>query len=277
MLLENGGFPTSAPAAGTVDFRIAVEDLKARFASCDWRNPGDPDSVLGTEVGTATDEWQHEVSSQQAQRDAVLTASRSATAALAKASDDLGELLGRSWQSGRLATWQQYWTGPGRVGVAPITFHLTASSGRCIDDPGTNQHAGTRLWLYTCNNSAAQNWTYNQTTQALTDQGARLCMDLDNAHGAPHPGSAVQLWGCDGSASQRWDLTVGGTVLRNIGTGLCVDLHTTSLKQYAQASTCDGGATQRFTAVQNDTGAGATGTGSPSYPSKADFANVAKG
>ena len=277
MLLEDGGFPTSAPAPGSADFRIAVEDLKARYASCDWRNPADPDSVLGTETSTAADEWQHEVASQQAQRDTVLTASQSATAALAKASQDIGELLGRSWQAGRLATWQQYWTGPGRVGVAPITFHLTASSGRCIDDPGTNRQAGTRLWLYTCNSSAAQNWTYDQTTQALTDQGASLCMDVDGAHGPQHPGSAVQLWGCNGSASQRWDLTVGGTVLRNIGTGLCVDLHTADLKQYGQAWTCNGGATQRFTAVQNDTGAGATGVHSLSYPTKADFANVTKG
>ncbi|WP_084714855.1 RICIN domain-containing protein [Streptacidiphilus rugosus] len=277
MLLEDGGFPATAPAAGSVDFRVAVEDLKARFASCDWRNPGDPNSVLGPVVDTAATEWQHEVSSQQAQRDSILASSQSATAALAKASEDLGELLGRSWQAGRLATWQQYWTGPGKVGVAPITFHDTASPGRCLDDPAASHTPGTRLWLWTCNSTAGQSWTYDQTTQALTDQAAHLCMDMDGTHGTPKPGTAVQLGNCNKSASQRWDLTVGGTEVKNLGTGLCLDLPTPDVKQYAQVAACNAGASQRFTAVQDDSGTGATGVNSPSYPSKATFTSVAAG
>src|SRR5581483_11375342 len=50
LLLEDGGFARSAPDSGTLPFRVAVEDLKARFAACGWANPPDPNGVLSDEV-----------------------------------------------------------------------------------------------------------------------------------------------------------------------------------------------------------------------------------
>lgn len=47
--LQYGGFPTVAPVKGTPEFRVAVEEIKARWASCDITNPQDPYGVL-TEV-----------------------------------------------------------------------------------------------------------------------------------------------------------------------------------------------------------------------------------
>ena len=48
IFLASGGFPRTAPEPDTAEFRIAVEDLKSRFASCAWRDPIDPDKALGT-------------------------------------------------------------------------------------------------------------------------------------------------------------------------------------------------------------------------------------
>ncbi|NED86379.1 hypothetical protein G3I76_40605, partial [Streptomyces sp. SID11233] len=68
IFLESGGFPSSAPAVDSAEYRIAVENLKTRFAACAWRDPIDPDRVLRPEVETAAGEWQAEITSQATQR-----------------------------------------------------------------------------------------------------------------------------------------------------------------------------------------------------------------
>jgi hypothetical protein len=55
--LQYGGFPKTAPAAGSPEFRIEVEAVKARWASCDITNPVDPYRVLTEVVATARTEW----------------------------------------------------------------------------------------------------------------------------------------------------------------------------------------------------------------------------
>ncbi|MFR9799199.1 ricin-type beta-trefoil lectin domain protein [Streptomyces sp. MS06] len=267
LFLQDGGFARSAPKPDTLEFRLAVEALKARFASCDWRNPPDPNGVLGQETSTAAAEWQHEISSQQPQRDTILATNRDATRVLAKAAGDLGELLGRSWQAGRLTTWLHYWQGPGTLGTAPITFHLSEAHGMCLDDPGSSKKRGTRVWLYTCNKSVAQQWTYDQDTGALKNKGGKLCLDVDGTRGTPKPGSRVQLWSCNGTGNQRWYLAKGGTVLHNVGTGLCLDTHTAKKRQYSQVWSCNGTKAQGWDASEDNTGTGA-GTDSMFYPSK---------
>ncbi|MCX3062302.1 ricin-type beta-trefoil lectin domain protein, partial [Streptomyces beihaiensis] len=267
LFLQDGGFARSAPKPDTLEFRLAVEALKARFASCDWRDPLDPDGVLGQETSTAAAEWQHEISSQQPQRDTILAANRDATQVLAKAADDLGELLGRSWQAGRLTSWLHYWQGPGMLGTAPIVFHLSESHGMCLDDPGGSTKRGTRAWLYTCNKGAAQQWTYNQATGALKNKAGKLCLDVDGTRGTPKRGTRAQLWSCNGSGNQRWYLAKGGTVLHNVGTGLCLDMHTANKRQYAQMWDCNGTKAQGWDAAEDNASTGA-GTDSLSYPNK---------
>lgn len=81
LFLANGGYPRSAPQPGTAEYRVAVEDFKAKFASCFSANPDglDPNKVLGQEVQSAATEWQAEIASQQAQRDTILTQAAKAT------------------------------------------------------------------------------------------------------------------------------------------------------------------------------------------------------
>lgn len=93
--LERGGFPTGAPDPDSMEFRVDVENLKARYASCTTGNPPDPHGVLGAEFATASAEWQQEVDGQRAQRDAILKEEAEAAADLQVAS----QALARRWAS----------------------------------------------------------------------------------------------------------------------------------------------------------------------------------
>ncbi|WP_328668182.1 hypothetical protein OG905_13325 [Streptomyces sp. NBC_00322] len=110
IFLQNGGFPTSAPDPDSMEFRIDVENLKARFASCASHNPDDPHKVLGAEAATASVEWQNELAGQKAQREVIMTAEAQANKALQTASQAMGEALGQSMIASRLTQWRAYWT-----------------------------------------------------------------------------------------------------------------------------------------------------------------------
>ncbi|WP_446750582.1 virulence factor [Streptomyces sp. WZ-12] len=120
IFLESGGFPKSAPQPDSAEFRIAVESLKNRFAACTWRDPIDPNKVLGNELGTAAEEWQQEISSQATQRNQILDANTNATKELASGAKILGNMLGNSWVADHVARWQSYWS-PGGAGSSQPT------------------------------------------------------------------------------------------------------------------------------------------------------------
>ncbi|MDF9815748.1 polymorphic toxin-type HINT domain-containing protein [Streptomyces sp. SPB162] len=109
MFYQSGGFPDSAPASDSMEFRTDVEALKARFASCTSHNPLDPNGVLGAEVETASLEWQAEQAGQSIQRDTILGAYSQATSDLGVAAQAMGESVGQSLIAGLLTEWQAYW------------------------------------------------------------------------------------------------------------------------------------------------------------------------
>ncbi|MFG3284808.1 hypothetical protein [Streptomyces sp. NPDC048111] len=120
IFLQNGGFPTAAPDPDSMEFRIDVENLKARFASCASDNPPDPHNVLGTELATASLEWQAELAAQKGQRDVILGAEAQANKDLQVAAQAMGESLGQSLIASRLADWEAYWlkADPAKVGLS---------------------------------------------------------------------------------------------------------------------------------------------------------------
>ncbi|WP_052432960.1 polymorphic toxin-type HINT domain-containing protein [Streptacidiphilus carbonis] len=280
MLLENGGFARTASAPGTAEFRVAVEDLKTRFASCEWRNPEDPNNVLGAEVQAASTEWQAEIAGQVEQRDAVFADSTKATAALAAGSKALGEALGQSWSADHLSHWQAYW-GPGGAGFAgtgPITFQLKSATTQCLDDKGGSTANSAVVESYTCNGGRAQQWTPTSNgvlDGPLVNTAGNTCLDVDGTHGPQVPGTVVQLYKCNGTASQHWQYTTtaGVTRLYNVGSKLCLNFASTAQGAGATVGTCNGSAPEQFTAQQNNTGT-STGIYSPSYPTAAQFTSV---
>ncbi|MFI0516055.1 polymorphic toxin type 27 domain-containing protein [Streptomyces sp. WSLK1-5] len=147
LFLQYGGFPTSAPDPDSMEFRIDVENLKARFASCAYTDPQDPHQVLGDEIATAHSEWQAEIDGQKTQRDTVIRAEKQANADLSTASQALGEALAQSLIASRLTDWQAYWTGqkaadhpndyPTTAGFTKVKKWITDAQGR----------AGGRLYV----------------------------------------------------------------------------------------------------------------------------------
>ncbi|MFC3575522.1 Hint domain-containing protein [Streptomyces yaanensis] len=110
LFLQYGGFPTSAPDPDSMEFRLDVENLKARFASCAFTNAIDPHGVLTPELAVAHTEWQDELAGQKTQRDTIIRAESQANSDLSTASQALGEALAQSLIATRLTDWQAYWT-----------------------------------------------------------------------------------------------------------------------------------------------------------------------
>ncbi|MGW5778309.1 polymorphic toxin-type HINT domain-containing protein [Streptomyces sp. NPDC003863] len=124
IFLQHGGFPTTAPEPDTMEFRLDVETLKARFASCTTHNPLDPYNVLGAEVAQASVEWQNELSGQKAQRAVIMDAEAKASRHLGVASQAMAEALAQSLIASRLTDWQAHWV---RQSPSSTDFYPTAA------------------------------------------------------------------------------------------------------------------------------------------------------
>ncbi|MGW2823971.1 polymorphic toxin-type HINT domain-containing protein [Streptomyces sp. NPDC001443] len=147
LFLQYGGFPTEVTDPDSMEFRIDVENLKARFASCAYTDPQDPHEVLGAEIATAHTEWEAELDGQKTQRDTIIRAEKQANADLATASQALGEALAESLIANRLTDWQAYWTGQ-KAGDHPNDYPTTAEFTevkKWIAD--TQGRAGGRLYV----------------------------------------------------------------------------------------------------------------------------------
>ncbi|MEU9521677.1 ThuA domain-containing protein [Streptomyces sp. NPDC048224] len=92
-------------------------------------------------------------------------------------------------------------------------------NGKCLDVDGAQTADGTRIQLWTCNNTRAQTWTTTGTgTGALKALGK--CLDISG--GATADGTKIQLWTCNGTGAQTWNPQPDGT-LRNPQSGKCLD------------------------------------------------------
>jgi hypothetical protein len=277
IFLSSGGFPRTAPQPGTPEYRIAVEDVKSRFAACGWRDPLDPDNVLGDITSTAAGEWQQEVSSQAAQRNQILDANKSAVDALAKGAKALSDMLGHSWVADHLTRWQDYWKpgGIGWIGDSSLVMRVEAAKGKCLDVQGSGTANGTPVQIYTCNNSAAQQWQFWGSYAggyALFNIHAAKCIDVKQGNDAN--GTKIQLWSCNGSAPQQWQFDVRAAgELRNAATDKCLDLHTFDNGNDAQLYTCNGTDAQKIRIVPK----GHDGDDKLDYPDKAQFTKATAG
>ncbi|MFF3849413.1 ricin-type beta-trefoil lectin domain protein [Streptomyces sp. NPDC002328] len=273
IFLASGGFPRTVSEPGTAEYRIAVEDLKTRFASCAWRTPIDPNKVLGQQVATASKEWQEEISSQATQRNQILTANRDATMAMAAGAKALGEMLGQSWIADRLARWEDYWApgGAGWIGESPAVIQVQAAKGKCLEAEGGKIANGTPVQIYTCNKSAAQDWQIKGGS-TLYNVKADKCLDVSS--NASANGTKIQLWTCNYSPAQTWEYnTRAVTSLKNVGTGKCLDLNKYDNGHNSWLWDCNNTGPQQFKVVAS----GHQGTDNLDYPEKAEFDKAKKG
>ncbi|MFJ4979211.1 ricin-type beta-trefoil lectin domain protein [Streptomyces coeruleorubidus] len=275
IFLASGGFPRTAPAPGTPEYRIAVEDLKARFASCAWHAPIDPNRVLGKEVAQASAEWQQEITSQATQRQQILAANVTATKALQDGTFTLGQILGQSWIADFSARWQDYYSagGLGWIGESPVTIEVPGAKGNCLDVAGGKEANGTPVQIYTCNGGAAQQWTLEGSEDDLyfRNVGSMKCLDVAGNNSAN--GTKIQIYDCYKSKGQSWQGDVRATSpLRSVSTGKCLDLSAFTKSTDARLWDCKDTSAQKFLIKPT----GHKGTDSPLYPEKAEFDKAKK-
>ncbi len=266
VFLSSGGFPRTAAQPGTAEFRIAVEDLKTRFASCAWRGPVDPNKVLGKQVAAASAEWQQEIAAQAAPRNQILNANSQAAKALQDGSFALGELLGQSWITDYTTRWQDYWSagGPGWIGDSPMVVHAHGAADKCLEVGASKKDNGTPVQIYTCNGTAGQKWAIQG--DAFVNVNSGKCLEVKGAGTAN--GTTLQIWTCNNSAAQKWEYNTHATTrMYNPGTGNCLDLATYDNGRDARMWDCKGTDPQKF----DMTPSGHNGTNSAVYPEKAQF------
>ncbi|MEW1774233.1 RNase A-like domain-containing protein [Streptomyces sp. NPDC086777] len=274
MFLSSGGFPRTAAEPGSLEFRIAVEDLKSRFAACAWRNPIDPNKVLGQEVATASAEWQQELAAQATQRNQILDANTSATKALTTTAQALGEMLGQSWIADHLARWQDYWSagGAGWIGDSPMAIHVHGSSDKCLEVGGNSTANAAIVQIYTCNGNANQQWRISGDTLVNVNSGKCLVPKAS----ASADGTAMVQGACDVSSTSanRWKYNPHATTpLTNLANGKCLNLPSYTNSQDATLATCSGSAFQKLDLVP----VGHNGTDDLDYPTSAQFLQATKG
>ncbi|WP_371660783.1 ricin-type beta-trefoil lectin domain protein [Streptomyces sp. NBC_00280] len=275
IFLASGGFPRTAPAPGTPEFRIAVEDLKARFASCAWHAPIDPNRVLGKEVAQASAEWQQEIAAQATQRQQILTSGLNATNALRDGTFALGQVLGQSWLADYSTRWQDYWSagGLGWIGESNVTIEVPGAKGNCLDVAGNGKTNGTPVQIFTCNGGASQQWTLEGSEGDLHLRGVGSQKCLDVAGNAAANGTKIQIFDCYKSAGQSWKGDVRATSpLKSVTTGKCLDLSAFTKSTDARLLDCKNADSQKFLIKPS----GHKGTDSPLYPEKAEFDKAKK-
>jgi hypothetical protein len=125
--------------------------------------------------------------------------------------------------------------------AAVLSGPITGFGGKCIDVAGASSANGTKIQLFTCNGTAAQQWTLpgDGTVRALGK-----CLDVNAA--ATVNGTKVQLWDCNATAAQQWTPT-GGQLI-NPNANKCLDATGPSSADGTalQIWDCGGGANQNW-------------------------------
>jgi hypothetical protein len=98
--------------------------------------------------------------------------------------------------------------------VGPITGY----EGLCIDDRSSSTANFNPIQVYTCNGTAAQQWTVVAAGSTLHVLGD--CMDING--GGTANGTAVDLYPCNATAAQVWEPQSNGE-LYNPQSGKCLD------------------------------------------------------
>jgi type 1 glutamine amidotransferase len=99
------------------------------------------------------------------------------------------------------------------------TGPVVGFANKCLDVNGGAGADGTKIQLWTCNGSGAQNWQISG--QVWRNPQSGKCLDVSG--GGTANGTKVQLWTCNGSGAQNWVANADRTV-RNPQSGRCLDV-----------------------------------------------------
>ncbi|MFK0171750.1 lectin [Streptomyces sp. NPDC090306] len=156
----------------------------------------------------------------------------------------LGTAANTSWANAASAAPPSYGGGVGAPAV-PRTGPLVAGvdASLCADVANSGTADGTHVQLWTCNATAAQDWT---VASDGTVRSLGKCLDVANS--GTTNGTAVQLYRCNGTGAQQWKAGANGSLV-NPGSALCLDDPNSSKTTGTalQIYTCNGTAAQKWT------------------------------
>jgi len=128
-------------------------------------------------------------------------------------------------------------------GSAFPTGTVSGLASKCVDVNQSSNANGTKVQLWDCNTSTAQQWSLvgDGTLRALGK-----CLDVTTSGTAN--GTLVQLWDCNDSGAQQWVAGADGS-LRNPESGRCLDIpnSTTTNGTQLQIFDCIGSTAQQWT------------------------------
>ncbi|WP_042380327.1 chitinase [Streptacidiphilus melanogenes] len=134
-------------------------------------------------------------------------------------------------------------TGGSSGGGGSHTGQVTGYQGLCLDDRSASTANFNPVQVYTCNGTAAQQWTPGSdgTLRVLGK-----CLDVNAAGTAD--GTTVDLYDCNGTGAQIWQPQANGSLL-NPQSGKCLDdtNWSTTPGTQTQIWTCSGNANQQWT------------------------------
>ena len=110
------------------------------------------------------------------------------------------------------------WRGGGGGGGTGATGPIVGYGGLCIDDRGASTANFNPVQVYTCNGTAAQQWTVVEAGSTLQVLGK--CMDING--GGTADGTTVDLYDCNNTAAQVFIPQSNGS-LYNPQSGKCLD------------------------------------------------------
>ncbi|HEX4791051.1 MAG TPA: ricin-type beta-trefoil lectin domain protein [Actinospica sp.] len=108
--------------------------------------------------------------------------------------------------------------GGGGGGGSSGTGQITGYNGLCLDDRSASTALLNPVQVYTCNGTAAQQWTVVQAGSTIRDYG--LCLDING--GGTADGTKVDLYTCNGTGAQVWEPQSNGQ-LYNPQSNKCLD------------------------------------------------------
>jgi streptogrisin D len=128
--------------------------------------------------------------------------------------------------------------GGGRTG--PV---VSAATSKCLDINASGTADGTKIQIWTCNATGAQQWTIGGDG---TVRGLGKCLDVRSSGTAN--GTIVHLWTCNGTGAQVWSIQSNGSLV-NPQSARCLDVagNGTADGTQVQIWDCTGGANQRWT------------------------------
>jgi ricin-type beta-trefoil lectin protein len=137
-----------------------------------------------------------------------------------------------------VAAYESTGAAPGPAG--PVTGY----DGLCVDDQSASTANYNPVQVYTCNNTGAQQWTFDTANDTLQVLG--MCMDVSG--GGTADGTLVDLYYCNGSGAQVWQPQADGA-LYNPQSGKCLDdtNWSTTPGTQLQIWDCSGNANQQWT------------------------------